>query len=60
MEVELAAPVRKRLAFREMEILVESENIKKAATEPVRPSYHDLPVSESERRDEYRYCCISC
>ena len=54
MEVEPAAPVRKRLAFREMEILVESENIKKAATEPVRPSYHDLPVSESERRDEYR------
>ena len=52
MEAEPAAPVRKRHAFREKKVPVESENIEKAATEPARPSYPDRPASESERRDE--------
>ena len=54
MEAEPVAPVRKSHAFREKKVPVESENIEKAATEPVRPSFRDRPVSESERRDEKR------
>ncbi|EEF34916.1 conserved hypothetical protein [Ricinus communis] len=51
MEAEPAAPVRKRPAFREKKVPVDSENAEKTAIEPVKPSHSDRP-SEIERREE--------
>lgn len=51
MEAEPAPPVRKRPAFREKKIPVDSENAEKATSEPARQGHSDRPTSVSERRD---------
>lgn len=52
MEAELPPPVRKRPAFREKKIPVETENSNKSAVDPARPSHSDHPMSLSERREQ--------
>ncbi|WCJ17968.1 cyclin-related [Euphorbia peplus] len=52
METKPAPPVRKRPAFREKKIPVDSENAEKAAPEPVKPNHSDRPMSFNERRGE--------
>ncbi|KAF2320909.1 hypothetical protein GH714_031778 [Hevea brasiliensis] len=52
MEAEPAPPVRKRPAFRETKIPVDSENAEKAACEPLRLGHPDRHTLVSERREE--------
>ncbi|KAJ9159413.1 hypothetical protein P3X46_024921 [Hevea brasiliensis] len=52
MEAEPAPPVRKRPAFRETKIPVDSENAEKAASEPLRLGHPDRHTLVSERREE--------
>ena len=52
MEAEPPPPVRKRPAFREKKILVETDNPDKATVEPARSNHSHRPLSISERREE--------
>lgn len=52
MEAEPPPPARKRPAFREKKIPVETDNPDKATVEPARSNHSHHPLSISERREE--------